>query len=147
MQKTLQLKVLDQFSEAGATQMGWITALLHGQQQIVLHGQVAENAGLLRQIADAHAGTLRHGKRTDRFAIEEHITTIWPKHAGDKVERGGLARSIGPQQPDHFTRIKLQADPANHRAARKGQFHLIQAKRHRVASAAGLGWSLNQLRT
>ena len=61
-----------------------------------------EKFGFLTEVADLNA--LGPG---DRAQVRLELT-------GDQAEEGRLARAVGTNQPDRFTRVKLQRDVAQH---------------------------------
>ncbi len=79
-------------------------------QNILLHIQLAENRGFLRQIADAEARPLVHWQPGDILVQELDGPPIGPHHAHDHVERGGLARAVGAQQTDDLVGVDLDGD-------------------------------------
>ena len=89
----------------------------HATMAAAQDAHAAEDRGLLRQVADAHAGALVHGLGGDVLAVQHDAAAIGRHQAGDHIEAGGLARAIGTQKAHHLAAVQPQAHVLHHRAA------------------------------
>jgi hypothetical protein len=78
--------------------------------QVLHHGEQAEDAPVLRHIADAEAGKLVGGQAGDGIAVEQHAAVARLHQAHDGLERGRLADAVTAEQAHHFTRLHVQGD-------------------------------------
>lgn len=67
---------------------------------------VAEQLG---QVADAGAG----GRVAGGLAEQHHLAGVGPHQPEQHLDDGGLARAVGPEQPDDLAAADLQADPVH----------------------------------
>ena len=67
----------------------------------------------MRQVADPVSCTDVHGIARYVRSVEHHLAGIRAGKADDDVERRGLTRSIGPQQPDYLSLSNPQANIIN----------------------------------
>ena len=85
----------------------------HGHD-VVLDRHAAEDRGLLRQIAQTHAGALVHGLGRDVLAVQPDGAAVGRDQAGDHVETGGLAGPVRTQQARDLSALDMQGDVAHH---------------------------------
>ena len=90
---------------------------LENRHDVLLDRQAAEDRGLLRQVTDALARARVHRQIGDIFAVEDDAPRVGRRQPDRHVERRRLAGAVGPEQPDDFTRLHLEADAADNRAA------------------------------
>src|SRR6478752_2989804 len=116
---------------------------------IVLDIKATEDRRFLREIADPEAGPLIHGKMRDVVPVELDLAALRLDQAGDHVERGGLARTIRPQQAHRLTAADIEADAIDHPASAiafleimRGQVALraLLAARGGILAWTRLGW-------
>ena len=69
-------------------------------QQVLLHGEPAEDRGLLRQVADALARPDVHRVVGHVVLVEQHAALVGGHQAHGHVEGRGLAGAVGPEQAD-----------------------------------------------
>jgi hypothetical protein len=81
---------------------------------VLLDRHAAEDRGLLRQIAEAHAGALVHRLGRDVLAVQPDRAAVGRDQAGDHVEAGGLAGAVGAQQARDLSALDMQGDVAHH---------------------------------
>ena len=87
---------------------------LHHRHDVVLDRHAAEDRGLLRQIAQTHAGALVHRLGRDVLAVQPDGAAVRRDQAGDHVETGGLAGPVRPQQARDLATLDMQGDVAHH---------------------------------
>ncbi len=97
----------------------------HGQrfenrQQVLFHRQLAEDAGLLRQIADAAARALVHRQVGDVLIVHQDAPGIGADQPDDHVERRGFPRAVRAQQAHHFALLHEHRDIVHDAAAAIG---------------------------
>ena len=88
----------------------------HDREDVLADGELAEDGLLLRQVAHAEARALIHRLVGGVVAVEEDLAAVRPHEADDHVERGGLARAVGAEQPDDLALADLDVDAVHHRA-------------------------------
>ena len=69
-------------------------ARLEDGEDVLLRGELAEDARLLRQVADAGPRALVHRQLGDVLLAEEDLAAVGPGQAHDHVEGRGLARAV-----------------------------------------------------
>ena len=93
-----------------------ILAGFQDRHDVLFHGQAAEDAGFLGQVADAALGATMHGQMGDVRVVDVDAPGIGFHQAYDHVEAGGLAGAVGPKQADDLTGFHVQGhifdDPA-----------------------------------
>ena len=92
---------------------------LQDREQVLLDGELAEHRGLLRQVAHAETAALVHRQLGHVLALQEDAPAVGAQEAHDHVERGGLARAVGPEEADHLPRVDVEAHAVHHHAAPK----------------------------
>ena len=107
----------------------------HGAD-VLLDRHAAEDRGLLRQIAEAHAGALVHRLAGDVLAVEPDLAAVRGDQAGDHVEAGGLAGAVGAEQAGDLAALDVQGDVAHHLTLAEGAGDVLDAQAGR---ARGLG--------
>ncbi len=108
--------------------------LEHGAD-VVLHGQAAEDRGLLRQVADAEPRAAVHRHGGDVEAVDLDRPLVDRHEAGDHVEAGRLAGAVGAEQADRLAGAHAERHAAHHLAALVA---LGQAARDQRALSAGI---------
>ena len=71
---------------------------LHGQADILLNAQAAEQIGDLERAADACRGDVFRFQARDRFTGERDCSTIGVIEPRQQVERGRFAGAVGTDQ-------------------------------------------------
>jgi len=107
----------------------------HGHD-VVLDRHATEDRGLLRQIAQTHAGALVHRLGRDVLAVQPDGAAVGRNQAGDHVETGGLAGPVRPQQARDLTALDMKGDVAHHLPLAEGAGDVIDPQAGR---ARGLG--------
>ncbi len=87
---------------------------LQNGHNILFHRQFAKNGGFLRQVADPPARSPEHRPSADILFTEIDTPGIGPDKPNDHVKGRGFAGSVWTEQADHFARIDLQRDIADH---------------------------------
>src|SRR6516162_1433652 len=88
---------------------------LEDRADVLLDGKASKNRGLLRQIADAEAGTPVHRKVGDVAPVQADNPGVGGNEAGDNVEAGGFSGTVRPEQPDRFTSLHGDVDVPQYR--------------------------------
>src|SRR5262245_38942494 len=87
---------------------------LEHRHQVVAHRELAEDARLLRQVAEPGARPLVDRLVGDVAPVEQDPPLVGLEQPDDHVERRGLARPVGPEQTDHFALAHLDGDVVHH---------------------------------
>src|SRR5208283_2034488 len=87
------------------------------RQQILLDGQLAEDAGLLRQVRNPAARALVERQGRDVLAAERDSPMVRFEQSHQHVEGGRLARAVGSQETHHLARLDDYVDVVDDRAA------------------------------
>ena len=85
---------------------------LQDGEDVLLDGELAEDAGFLRQVAHAEAGPAVHRQRGDVLAVEQDLAVVGRDLAGGHAEAGGLAGAVGAEQADDLAGVDLKATPS-----------------------------------
>jgi hypothetical protein len=93
--------------------VGVALQLQHGAD-VLLHIELAEDRGLLRQVRQPQARALVDGQVLHRPAVDGNRARIGAHQAHHHVERGGLARAVGPEQAHHLASVHRQVHVAHH---------------------------------
>src|SRR6218665_2964425 len=120
----------------------------HGQE-VLPHRELAEDGGLLGQIAQAVEGAPVHGQGGEVLPVHVHPAGVGPHQAHDHVEARRLAGAIGAEQshhlalgdverhvPDHLTLVERLAQTLGEQAAAHG--FLVPPEGGLVGVGAGL---------
>ena len=67
---------------------------LEHRHDIILDRELAEDAGLLRQVADAGAGPLIHGVVGNLLIVDIHVALVGHHETGRHIERRRLAGAV-----------------------------------------------------
>src|SRR5207248_6892839 len=86
-------------------------------EDVLLDGELAEDAGLLGEVAQAEAGALVHGELADVLAVEEDLALVGGDLAGGHAEAGGLAGAVGAEQADDLADVHVEIDAVHDLAA------------------------------
>ena len=97
--------------------------LQHGEE-VLPHAELAEDARLLRQVAQAAARAPVHGQPGEGQPVQLHPARVRLHQAHHHVEAGGLPGAVGAEQPHHLALAHLEAHPAHHVALAEA---LVQA--------------------
>ena len=109
------VELFEQFLAAAVAGLAVEAQQLHHAQQVLLHGELAEDAGFLGQIAHAAlAGPAIHGPVGDVHAVEPHLAGVGHDHAAGHAEAGGLAGPVGAQQADDLAALDAEVDAVDH---------------------------------
>ena len=115
-----------------------------GRQQrhlhVFNHGQRGKGLRNLKCAAHAQSPDGTRRQAGDGFAVEQYLAAVGLQLSAHHVEAGGLARAIGADQGQQFTRLKAERDVLHRFHAAKGfadVFHLQQA--HDAAPSLFLG--------
>ena len=79
--------------------LGQATTEAGGGDEVLEHAHRAEGLWHLVAATDPQAAALVRRQSGDVFSLEQHPALVHSNVAGDQVEQGGFARSIGPQDP------------------------------------------------
>ncbi len=96
--------------------VGELRHLKHGHD-IVLHRQLTEHAGLLRQVANAGTGTLIHREIGDLLVVNIHMSLIGNDEARGHVKRCGLSGTVRTKQSHDLALTHVERHVVGHRAA------------------------------
>ena len=85
------------------------------REDILLDRHAAEDRGFLRQIAEAEDRPAVHRQIGDVLAVEEDPAAVRLDQSHDRIEAGGLAGAVGPEQADHFAAMDVERHIVKHR--------------------------------
>ncbi len=141
----LMSKLVQQLVAAGLAGLAVHAQQLHHAQQVLLHGELAEDARLLGQVAHAaFAGAAIHGPAGDVHVVEDDAAGVGLDHAAGHAEAGRLAGAVGPQQADDLALIDAEIDAVDD-APRAVVFHQSLDFKHGNRSVFGCGWHVLSL--
>jgi hypothetical protein len=89
---------------------------LQDGQDVLLHRELAEDRGLLGQVAHPQAGPLVHGDLGDVPVVQEDLPPVRGDEPHHHVEGGGLPCPVGPQEPHDLPLLDLQVHAVHHLA-------------------------------
>src|SRR5262245_11492297 len=115
---------------------------LEDGEQVLLDGQLPEYGGFLRQITDALAASLVHGKPGDLFPFEEDSPAVGREQADHHVERRRLARAVGAQEPDDLAALDVEGNGVDDLAALEPLGEVLGDQTFHRSVLAGLGGPL-----
>src|SRR5271156_5078947 len=100
----LDIELLEELLGARAAGFaGDVLHLEHGED-VLFDGELAEDRGLLREIADAVLARPHvHGNAGDVFSVGEDVAGIGRDEADDHVEAGRLAGAVRAEQAHDFS--------------------------------------------
>ena len=81
--------------------------------EVLLDGQLAKNALLLRQIAHAEPGPSEHGQPGNILAVEDDLAVVGHDLPGRHAETCRFAGPIRTEQADNFARVDIVRDAVN----------------------------------
>ena len=84
-----------------------LAASLQRHAHVLEHAQVRKNRGYLKRANDASPGHLRGLIRGDVLTVEDNRSSTWGEKLGEEVEKGGFARTIGPNDGVDVTALDL----------------------------------------
>jgi hypothetical protein len=90
---------------------------LEDGEDVLLDGELAEDAGLLGEVAHAEPGAQILLQGRDVLPVEQHAPLVGRDLPGGHAERRGLAGAVGPEQADHLAEIDLEVDAIDDLAA------------------------------
>ena len=93
-----------------AIRLAELLAGFQDRHDVFFHGQAAEDAGFLWQIADAALGAAMHGQMGDIRLVDVDPTGVRFHQSDNHVEAGGLAGAIGAEQADDLAGLHVQGD-------------------------------------
>ena len=85
--------------------------------QVLSGGELAENGGLLRQVAEPEPGATVDRQARDLLVSQVHAAAVRDHQPRDDVEGGRLAGAVRAEQPDHLTQPDSEGDAVHHATA------------------------------
>src|ERR1043166_9491881 len=83
---------------------------LEHREDVLAHRELAEDARLLSEVAEAPAGAAVDRQLGDVLLVEPDGSGVRPQEPDDHVERGALARAVGPEQAHDLAAPDAQRD-------------------------------------
>ena len=108
-----------------------LTHLQH-RADVILHRHFAEDAGLLRQIADTRLRPFIDREASDILIVEVNASPIGYDEPCCHVERGSLPRTVRPKQPDNFSLSDVDGDIVYYRPLSIPFHQVLRAQHHRI---------------
>ena len=121
------LEFLEQFLQAALAFAALHVLRLEDGHDVVLDGELAEDGGFLRQVAEPQAGALVHGLVRHLHVVQEDVPRVGTDHAHDHVERGRLPGTVGPEQADNLALRHADGHVAHHLASAVDLAQLVGA--------------------
>jgi len=114
-------------------------AALGAHRQVLLDGEIGEDAPVLRHVPDPESADLVGGTPGDLLPVEADGAAGHLDQAHDGLERGRLARAVAPQQPEPLAGIDLEARRLEQRGAGEPEAHIVETEqRHGVDRLLGV---------
>ena len=126
------------FGAVGAQHGGQHTLAAPGvgaQGHVFQHRHVGDHLHVLKGAGHALAGDAARVQAADGLAAVHHFAAGGGQHARDQVERGRLARTVGPNQAHDLAGVNLETDVVHRHQAAKLHAGLAHIEHQR----AGLG--------
>jgi hypothetical protein len=99
-----------------------------GDLHVLPHRQRQEGFRRLEGAVDAEARQTVHRCGADRSALEHHAAAVRRIQAGDDVDAGRLARTIGTDKAEHLAWRQLEADAIQCAEAAEAFHQLVDAQ-------------------
>jgi len=80
------------------------------QRDLFAHGEFGKDAGGLEGAGKAHGDPLVFRQALDMRACEQDFTRSRGEYAGERVDRGRLARAVGADEAEDFALSHLEAE-------------------------------------
>ena len=81
-----------------------------GDDDVLQRRHLAPQPDVLECPGNAATGDLMPLDAAQRLAVEHHRTRGGPVHTGDRVEAGGLAGAVGPDEAEDLTALDAERD-------------------------------------
>ena len=82
------------------------------EHDVLAHGQAGKDAPALGNMSDAELDDRARAKPADRFAVEQDRAGVRRGKAGNRAQRGRLARAVGAQQRNDRALVDCERDAA-----------------------------------
>ena len=105
--KARQAELVEQLFEAFSPRVAIGLGDLEHRNDILLDRHSAEDRGLLWQIAEAEDGAPVHRQVGDVLPVEEDSAAVRLHQSHHRIEAGGLARPVRPEQPDDLAAVNV----------------------------------------
>ena len=115
--KGCQAEFVEQLLQSGGAGVSIGLGDLEHRQDVLLDRHAAKDRGFLRQIAEAQDRAAIHRQAGNLRAVEVDPPAVGLHQPHDRIETGGLARPVRPEQPDHFAALDVQRHVVQHGAA------------------------------
>ncbi len=97
-----EVELAEEDLEAVFALLGGDVEGLEDAEDVLFDGEVAEDGGLLGEVAHAHFCTLVDGEVGDLLSVEEDFAGVGLDEADGHVEGGGLTGAVGAEESDDF---------------------------------------------
>ena len=124
--------------QAAALFFGHAVAVEAGAQ-VLHHREQAEDAAVLRHIADAAARELVRRQAGDGAALEPDRTAARAHQPHDRFQRGALADAVAAEQTDHLARRDSERNAMQNMALAVIRVHLVERDKRRCARDGRIG--------
>src|SRR5262249_61540368 len=106
--------------------------------EVLLDAQLAEDRGLLREVAHPAAGPLVHRQLRHVLAVQEHRAAVRAREPDHHVKGGRLAGTVRAEETDHVAGAHLDRDIVHDPAAPEGLVEPLGAEERRTAAVHGV---------
>src|SRR6266850_2471104 len=100
------------YSLTAVTALGDLIAEPATDHQVLAHRQIRKNPAILRRIADATFRPLVRREPRHVLVIKQDLSGPDGEKSHDALDRGGLARSVAPDEAHHFLLVDAQRHAA-----------------------------------
>jgi hypothetical protein len=87
--------------------------LAHRQHDVLRNGQRREQRALLKKYADERR-LFSRADLCDRFAVDQHLSSIRLVQSGQRLEEHGLAGAGTSGNPEDLSALDIEIDPVVH---------------------------------
>ncbi len=132
-------EVVDEFGQVVA---GVRAAVQGGQahEEVLVHGEVGEQAAALRDVREAAAGAGVGGVLLDVLAVQADLSGRDGVQAGDGAQQGGLADAVAADEGDGFRVAHFEVHVPQHLALSVRGVHAFKLEHVGLRGWARLLW-------
>ena len=107
---------------------------LHHGHDIVLHGHLAEDRSVLREITQTLLRALVHRQTGDVHIVQEDLSRVGDDLSGNHIETGGLSGPVGPEETDDFPLFHFHRHPFDDRPDAVFLYQVFSAQYHLISN-------------
>ncbi len=115
-EQVTDVEIVQQCVQLVADHVGIAVVELQHRLHVLADRQAPEDGGLLRQVGKAEPGAAVHRHVGEPRVVQVELAAVHRHQADHHVEAGGLARTVGPEQPDHLAAADPKGNVFHHDA-------------------------------